>query len=101
MPAPGFDAYCSIRYQFRFTYKNLQPSGNMRVSPRVVDVDFLREKWTLTTFKNYKKYRGWVLTHIVRFVINSGPCIIIYNLLATCVSVSDWFTSTFSARNRL
>ena len=50
MPAPGFDAYCSIRYQFRFTYKNLQPSGNMRVSPRVVDVDFLREKWTLKFF---------------------------------------------------
>ena len=85
MPALGFDAYYSIRHQFRFMYKNLQPSGNMRVSPRVVDVDFLREKWTLNFFLNYKQYRRWVLTYIVRFFINSGSCIKIYNLLATCV----------------
>ena len=42
MPALGFDAYCSIRHQFWCMDKNLQPSGNMRVSIRVVYVDFLR-----------------------------------------------------------
>ena len=36
MLALGFDAYCSILHRFRFMYKNLQPSGNMRVIIRVV-----------------------------------------------------------------
>ena len=44
MPALGFDAYYSIRHQFRFMYKNLQPPGNMRVGIRAINVDLLREK---------------------------------------------------------
>ena len=44
MPVLGFDAYCSFRYQFRFMYKNLQPSGNMRVITRVMHVDVLSER---------------------------------------------------------
>ena len=44
MPALGFDGYCSILYQFRFMYKNLQPSGNMRVITRVVYIDLLSER---------------------------------------------------------
>ena len=34
----------SIRDQFKITYKNLQPSGNMRVIILAVNVDLLREK---------------------------------------------------------
>ena len=44
MPALGFDAYCSIRHQSRFMYKNLQPSGNMRVITRVIYIDVLSER---------------------------------------------------------
>ena len=61
----------------------------MRVGIRAVNVDLLREKYSLTIFKNYKQCRRWVLTHIARFVINSGSCIKIYNLLATCVSLPE------------
>ena len=44
MPALGLDAYYSIRHQFRFMYKNLQPSGNMRVIIRVMYIDVLSER---------------------------------------------------------
>ena len=44
MPALGFDAYCSIRYQFRFMCQNLQPSGNMRVIARIMYIDVLSER---------------------------------------------------------
>ena len=44
MTALGFDAYCSIRHQFRCMDKNLQPSGNMRVITRLVYIDVLSER---------------------------------------------------------
>ena len=33
----------SVQDQFKITYKNLKPPGNMRVSTGVVYVDLLRE----------------------------------------------------------
>ena len=44
MPALGFDVYYSIRHQFRFMDKNLQPRGNMRVITRVLYIDLLIER---------------------------------------------------------